>query len=51
MWVEEITAMKREGHVDEMASIIKFLAGPDSSYMTGACLIADGGLQLYSPKL
>lgn len=43
--------MKRVGHVDEMASIIKFLAGPDSSYMTGACLIADGGMQLYSPKI
>jgi meso-butanediol dehydrogenase / (S,S)-butanediol dehydrogenase / diacetyl reductase len=50
-WVEEITAMKRMGTVEEMASIIKFLAGPDSSYMTGECLIADGGMQLYSPKI
>jgi len=50
-WVEEVTAMKRWGTVEEMASIIKFLAGPDSSYMTGACLIADGGMQLYSPKI
>ena len=27
----------------EIASCISFLAGPDSSFMTGSALIADGG--------
>jgi len=50
-YVEETTALNRWSSPDEMASIIKFLAGPDSSYVTGACLIADGGMGLYSPKI
>lgn len=29
--------------VEQVASTVAFLAGPDSSYMTGACMTVDGG--------
>lgn len=34
----------RAGHVNEVASVIAFLASPRSSYITGACFTVDGGL-------
>ena len=37
------TPMGRCAEVEEIASIAVFLASDDSSYMTGACLYADGG--------
>lgn len=37
------TALKRYGHVDDIASLIAFIAGPDASYITGANLTVDGG--------
>jgi 3-oxoacyl-[acyl-carrier protein] reductase len=37
------TALKRYGHVDEIAALVSFIAGPESSYITGANLTADGG--------
>jgi 3-oxoacyl-[acyl-carrier protein] reductase len=37
------TALKRYGHVDEIAAIVEFVAGPDASYITGANLTVDGG--------
>ena len=36
----------RPGHVNEVASLIGFLASPRSSYVTGASLTVDGGLSL-----
>src|SRR6202161_2675250 len=30
------TALKRYGHVDDIASMVAFVAGPESSYITGA---------------
>jgi 3-oxoacyl-[acyl-carrier protein] reductase len=37
------TALKRYGHVDDVASLVAFVAGPDASYITGANLTVDGG--------
>jgi NAD(P)-dependent dehydrogenase (short-subunit alcohol dehydrogenase family) len=36
----------RPGHVNEVASVIAFLASPRSSYLTGTSLTVDGGLTL-----
>ena len=38
-----ITALNRYGHVDEVAALVAFVAGPESSYITGANLTVDGG--------
>jgi 3-oxoacyl-[acyl-carrier protein] reductase len=37
------TALKRYGHVDEIAAMVAFVAGPEASYITGASLTVDGG--------
>ncbi len=36
----------RPGHVNEVASVIAFLASPRSSYVTGTSITVDGGLTL-----
>ncbi len=38
------TALDRYGHVDEVAALVAFVAGPESSYITGASLTVDGGM-------
>ena len=37
------TALARYGTVDEVAALVSFVAGPESSYITGANLTVDGG--------
>jgi 3-oxoacyl-[acyl-carrier protein] reductase len=37
------TALKRYGHVDDIAAMVAFIAGPEASYITGANLTVDGG--------
>ena len=37
------TSLNRYGHVDEVAALVAFVAGPESSYITGANLTVDGG--------
>jgi 3-oxoacyl-[acyl-carrier protein] reductase len=37
------TALKRYGTVEEVASVVAFLAGPEASYITGANITVDGG--------
>ncbi len=37
------TALNRYGQVEEVAALVSFLAGPESSYITGANLTVDGG--------
>jgi 3-oxoacyl-[acyl-carrier protein] reductase len=37
------TALGRYGQVDEIAAMVAFVAGPESSYITGANLTVDGG--------
>jgi hypothetical protein len=34
----------RYGRVDEVAALVAFVAGPESSYITGANLTVDGGM-------
>jgi 3-oxoacyl-[acyl-carrier protein] reductase len=38
------TALDRYGRVDEVAALVAFVAGPESSYITGASLTVDGGM-------
>jgi 3-oxoacyl-[acyl-carrier protein] reductase len=36
-------AVGRYGQVEEIASFVSYLAGPEASYITGANLLIDGG--------
>jgi 3-oxoacyl-[acyl-carrier protein] reductase len=38
------TALDRYGKVEEIAAMVAFLAGPESSYITGANITVDGGM-------
>ena len=38
------TALDRYGTVDEIAAMVAFVAGPESSYITGSNLTVDGGM-------
>jgi 3-oxoacyl-[acyl-carrier protein] reductase len=38
-----LTALKRYGHVDDVAALVAFVAGPQAGYITGANLTIDGG--------
>jgi 3-oxoacyl-[acyl-carrier protein] reductase len=38
------TALDRYGHAEEVAALVAFVAGPESSYITGANLTVDGGM-------
>ena len=37
------TALKRYGKVEDVASLVSFVAGPEASYITGTSLTVDGG--------
>jgi 3-oxoacyl-[acyl-carrier protein] reductase len=37
------TALGRYGHVEDVAALVSFVAGPEASYITGANLTVDGG--------
>jgi 3-oxoacyl-[acyl-carrier protein] reductase len=37
------TALKRYGHVEDVAALVSFVASPEASYITGANLTVDGG--------
>lgn len=41
--LKQMTPMKRLGQSEEMAKAVLFLASDDSSFMTGASLVVDGG--------
>jgi 3-oxoacyl-[acyl-carrier protein] reductase len=38
-----MTSLNRYGTVDEVSALVAFIAGPESSYITGANLTVDGG--------
>ena len=48
-WSESNTVLQRPGQPSEMASILKFLASEEASYVTGAIWLADGGLMVKGP--
>lgn len=43
--------MERYGQPDEIARLIRFLVSEESSYSTGSCFIADGGILAALPSL
>ena len=43
MLLEKVMALPRYGTVDEIASLVAYLAGPEAAYVTGASLSIDGG--------
>ncbi|MGA3190661.1 MAG: SDR family oxidoreductase [Bryobacteraceae bacterium] len=38
------TSLDRYGRVEEIAAMVAFVAGPESSYITGSNLTVDGGM-------
>ena len=40
---EALTPMGRMGKESDVTGIIRFLIGPESSYLTGQCIAVDGG--------
>jgi len=42
--VKEVIPLKRFGQPHEIAGVVAFLAGPDSTYVTGQVIVVDGGM-------
>lgn len=42
--VKEVIPLKRFGQPQEIAGVVAFLAGADSSYVTGQVIVVDGGM-------
>ncbi len=41
--IKALMALPRYGHVDEIAAMTAYLAGPEAGFVTGSCLTIDGG--------
>ena len=41
--IDENVALKRLGEISDITSLVKFLSSPDSAFITGAIVPADGG--------
>jgi len=46
----KFTALKRAGKPEEIAGICAYLASDDSTFMTGAVLVLDGGAAIIDPN-
>ncbi|MGE2836159.1 3-oxoacyl-ACP reductase family protein [Mycobacterium sp. SMC-4] len=44
--LKQVVAQGRYGHTSDVASLVAFLAGPESGYITGAHLNVDGGFTI-----
>ena len=47
--VTRLVPQGRPAEADEVAAAVLWLAGPESSYVNGACLVVDGGTVLVDP--
>jgi 3-oxoacyl-[acyl-carrier protein] reductase len=45
-WLKAASPLGRLGRPEEIASLVAFLAGPQSSYINGASLTIDGGYNI-----
>jgi NAD(P)-dependent dehydrogenase (short-subunit alcohol dehydrogenase family) len=41
--IEQQIPLRRQGHPDEVASMVLFLASPDGRYIAGTSIVIDGG--------
>jgi NAD(P)-dependent dehydrogenase (short-subunit alcohol dehydrogenase family) len=48
-YYEALTPLRRLGRAEETASVIRFLLGPDASFLTGQIITVDGGMSLQDP--
>ena len=44
--VDAVVPMRRQGTAEEVAAAVAFLASDDASYITGHCMVVDGGYTL-----
>ena len=48
--IEEVTPLSRMGTTTDIANAVEFLCSSNSSYITGQCIVIDGGLSLVNPE-
>lgn len=43
-YVDELIALGRVSVPEDVAKLVSFLSGKDSDYITGQCMVVDGGI-------